>query len=63
MKPDVPLSDPLVVTVAEAASMLGISPSFAYELIRRKELPCLRLGRRLVVPKRALEEFVLRAAG
>lgn len=44
----------LVVTVEEAAQLLGISRGLAYELVRRGELPALRLGRRLVVPRRRL---------
>lgn len=48
----------LVLTVGEAAKILGISKSFAYELCATGELPALRLGRRVVVPRRALVEFV-----
>jgi excisionase family DNA binding protein len=44
----------LVLTVTEAAESLGISRSFAYELVRRGELPAVQLGRRLFVPKKAL---------
>ena len=40
---------------------LGISRSLAYELVRRGEIPSLRLGRRIVVPVRALEELVRQA--
>ena len=50
--------EPLVLTVTEAAEILGISRSFAYELCRTGELPALRLGRRVVVPRRALVDFV-----
>lgn len=48
----------LAVSVAEAASLLGISRSFAYELARRGELPAVRLGRRLVVPVIGLEAMM-----
>ena len=48
----------LTVTVEEAGALLGISRSLAYELVRRQELPSLRLGRRIVVPIRALEAFL-----
>jgi excisionase family DNA binding protein len=48
----------LTVTVEEAGELLGISRSLAYELVHRGELPSLRLGRRLVVPIRALEELL-----
>jgi excisionase family DNA binding protein len=40
-------SDPHVVSVPEAAEMLGISKDLAYDLARRGELPgALQLGRR-----------------
>lgn len=44
----------LTITVAEAASMLGISRSAAYDYIRAGELPAIRMGRRWLVPMRAL---------
>jgi excisionase family DNA binding protein len=44
----------LTYTVPEAAELLGISRSSAYECVRRGELPALVLGRRIVVPKHAL---------
>jgi excisionase family DNA binding protein len=44
----------LVFTVAEAGELLGISRAFAYELVAHGELPVLRLGRRMVVPKASL---------
>lgn len=49
---------PLTLSVAEAAKWLGISRAFAYELVARGELPCLRFGRRVVVPRRGLERIV-----
>ena len=50
--------DRWTVTVEEAAQMLGISRSSAYECVRRGELRALRLGRRLVVPRAALVELL-----
>jgi excisionase family DNA binding protein len=44
----------LVLTVEELASMLGISRALAYELVRRGVITSIRLGRRLVVPRRRL---------
>ena len=38
------------ITVEEAASVLGIGRSAAYEAARRGRLPTRRLGRRLPVP-------------
>ncbi len=57
-----PEHDRLTVSVEEAAALLGISRALAYELVRRGDLPCLRLGRRVVIPRKALEQFVETAA-
>jgi excisionase family DNA binding protein len=42
------------ITVEQAASLLGVGRSAAYEAARRGELPTRRLGRRLLVPVPAL---------
>jgi excisionase family DNA binding protein len=53
---EVPVSatERLVFSVPEVAELLGISRAFAYELVARGELPVVRLGRRVVVPRVAL---------
>jgi excisionase family DNA binding protein len=51
-------SDRLVFSVAEAGELLGLSRAFAYELVARGELPVIRFGRRIVVPKAALLELL-----
>ena len=56
-------SNRLVLTVAEAADRLGISSDLAYDLVARGELPSLRLGRRIVIPRIALLAFVESATG
>ncbi len=48
----------LVLTVGEAAALLGISRAHAYELVARGELAHIRLGRRVVVPRRAINELI-----
>lgn len=48
----------LTVTVEEAAELLGISRAFAYLLVARKEVPSLRLGRRVLIPRRALDRLL-----
>ena len=40
----------LTVTVEEAAAVLGLGRSAAYEATRRGEIPSRRLGRRIVIP-------------
>lgn len=42
---------PLVLTVEEAAELLRISRGLAYEACHRGDLPSIRLGRRILVPK------------
>lgn len=50
--------DPKTLTVEAAAEQLGISRGLAYELARRGEIPVLRLGRRLVVPRAAFDTWL-----
>lgn len=42
--------EPISVTVAHAAALIGISKSYAYDLVRSGELPSARIGSRIVVP-------------
>ncbi|MGQ0826748.1 MAG: helix-turn-helix domain-containing protein [Actinomycetota bacterium] len=51
----------LVCTVDEAAGLLGISRTLAYELVGRGALPAVRLGRRIVVPLAALDALLQQA--
>jgi excisionase family DNA binding protein len=46
------------LTVEEAAIVLRIGRNSAYEAIRRGELPSIRVGRRLLVPRLALERLL-----
>jgi excisionase family DNA binding protein len=41
---------PLTVTVEQAAKLLCIGRSTAYELVHTGDIPSLRLGRRIVIP-------------
>ena len=51
-------SDQLAYSVVEVARMLGIPRNLAYEMVRARQLPAIRLGKRLLVPKRALERML-----
>ena len=55
-------NEKLVMTVEEAGRQLGVSRPTAYKLAKCKQIPTIRLGRRLVVPKIALMNM-LTAAG
>lgn len=50
----------LLLTVEEAARQLHIGRTFAWELVRKGELPVVRLGRCVRVPQRALEAWIAR---
>jgi excisionase family DNA binding protein len=50
----------LTLSVEEAARLLGISRGLAYELVHRGELAAIRLGRRILVPRHAIESLVNR---
>ena len=51
---------PDVLSVEEFRIYLGIGRSTAYELLRRKEVPCVRFGRVIRVPRAAVERYLLK---
>ena len=48
----------LTLTVEEAADALNISRGLAYKAARDGTIPTLRIGRRLLVPRRALDRLL-----
>ena len=48
----------LCITVPEAAEMLGISRNFAYDLVKQGKLPVVKFGKRLLIPRAALEKML-----
>lgn len=50
----------LLVTVREAAALLGVGRTTAYELIARGELDVVHIGRATRVPVASLEDYVER---
>jgi excisionase family DNA binding protein len=48
----------MVLSVTEAAELLGISRSLAYDLVARGELPARRFGGRIVVLLRPLQRLL-----
>ena len=55
--------DKLVLTVQETAQALGVSDDLVYELTAQGALPCLHLGRRRVIPRRAVDLLIERCIG
>ena len=41
---------PKLVSVDEAALWMGVSPWLLYEAVKRRDLACARLGRRVLIP-------------
>ena len=52
----------LTYTVEEAAKLLRIGRNQAYEAARSRQLPTIKIGKRILVPRVALERL-LDAAG
>jgi excisionase family DNA binding protein len=44
--------------IEEAAEMLGIGRNQGYEAARRGDIPTIKIGKRLLVPKAALERML-----
>ncbi len=61
MKLNVDIDNRLCMSVPEAAKLLGISRNNAYELVKRGELPSIKLGKRKLIPKVALEKKLAEA--
>lgn len=52
---------PKVYTVAEIAQMFVVSPRVVRDLIRKGELPALRIGRTYRIPRKAADAYLARA--
>lgn len=46
------------MTPAEASHALGIGKASVYRLIREKRLGCKRIGRKIIIPKPCLVDFI-----
>ena len=49
---------PMFLNAQIIASVLGVSPSSAYELLHEKGFPALRIGSRFVVPRDKFQNWV-----
>ena len=48
----------MTVSVREAAEMIGISKAKMYELIRENEIPSIHVGKKIVIPRQALLDWL-----
>lgn len=56
--PAAPSEPPILLTVEEAAGLLGVGRTTAYQLIATGDLEVVRIGRCTRVPRDAVDEFV-----
>ena len=49
---------PLVLSVPDLASVLGISRAGAYELVKEKGFPSLTIGSRILIPRDKLIAWI-----
>ena len=45
-------------TIEEAAQLLGIGRNHAYEAAKRGDIPSIKIGKRIVVPKAAIDRML-----
>jgi len=48
-------------TISEVAAELGISRNAGYEAAKRGEIPTVKIGRRLLVPRDAVDRILQKA--
>ncbi len=51
-------NDRLTLSVDECAKRLGIGRNSAYEAVARGEIPVIRIGKRMLVPKAQLDRLL-----
>ncbi len=55
---NVPSGQRQTFTITEAAKILGIGRSAAYEAARTGQIPTIKIGKRILVPVAALERLL-----
>jgi len=52
------MEERLTLSVVEAAKVLGIGRNLCYDKVKTGEIPVIKIGRRLLVPRSALEKLL-----
>jgi len=47
-----------ICTVPEVAAWLGVNRKTVYDAVNRRELPCARLGRRVILSRAAITDWL-----
>jgi excisionase family DNA binding protein len=50
--------DRLAYSVEDGANLLGIGRTLMFDLVRRGDVPSIKVGKRRLIPARALSEWV-----
>jgi excisionase family DNA binding protein len=58
VRPDLTNGMPLLMTVEEAAELLRLGRTRMYELVMSGRIVSVKVGRRRLIPRKSLEEFV-----
>lgn len=53
----------IALSVPEAAELLGVSVPLVYELVGRDDFPALKIGRRTLINRKLLSEWLDKEAG
>lgn len=54
---------PIMLSVTETATVLGISRTSAYELVKGNNFPSIKVGSHIVVPKDELQKWIQKQLG
>ena len=57
------MTEKLTLSVEEMGELLGVSRQTAYNLIHRADFLVLRIGKRVLIPKKQLEAWMDRQLG
>ena len=50
-----------VISITEAGAQLGLNRTASYLAAKRGDIPTIRIGRRVLVPRHAIDEMLERA--
>lgn len=53
-------TEKLGLSVQDMANQLGISRPVAYQIVGRSDFPKVRVGRRIIIPRQGLEDWLRR---
>ena len=50
------------ISVDEMSEQLGITRSQAYEIVKQKDFPCIRIGRRIIIQTVTFKEWLVESS-